>query len=272
MDDEQAVLSRIDLYAINQPFKIETIFNKKSKYPSKAIRGYKIIKETADLLKKMRFSSSRGDYAEGEHVSVMIDPRWENDHSISVVFTCFAFGRQTVEWKERVIILKGEDEIKTLIAFAFLNSRGQACLPVLQPGSYTLSMKGCEFSPEIKPKLPKITAISEQTRLAASKLEDSSITPDLSDKPHVEKLFDGMILSTLRFMKDGVQIAFQTKEQALAGANVKFELIQSDSIVLAQGEVTLETYQYDRDIWRGVWKTDRVFAQPFKLRITEINT
>src|SRR3954464_9944043 len=62
-------------------------------------QGQKVIEEAARLLGQVQFSQDYGAYAEGHHVAVSIDPRWNTDHeTIRVLIACSPFGHRGIDW------------------------------------------------------------------------------------------------------------------------------------------------------------------------------
>ena len=42
--------------------------------PARRIQGAEVLREAVQFLSQMRFSTIRGDFAEGDHVAILIDP------------------------------------------------------------------------------------------------------------------------------------------------------------------------------------------------------
>src|SRR5690242_21477370 len=61
--------------------------------------GNLALTEAAQLLRRMRLLHDEGAYAEGHHVAVSVDPRWNADRqTLCVLISCYAFGHSRIEW------------------------------------------------------------------------------------------------------------------------------------------------------------------------------
>src|SRR5215510_3179167 len=101
-----------------------------------------VIEEAARLLRQMQFSPDYGAYAEGHHVAVSVDPRWNTGHeAISVLITCYPFGHRNIDWSSLPVQVLPKSGGIIVCAIARLNARGQAVIPRLPPGDYRLSLR-----------------------------------------------------------------------------------------------------------------------------------
>lgn len=106
-----------------------------------------IITEARLLLGEVCFSEDRGGYREGDRLSVLVDPRWNEDsQTIEVFVTCHVFGHRDVDWSGHAVTATREGSGKEGITVP-LDARGQAFFPSLEPGRYTLSLTHAAVSP-----------------------------------------------------------------------------------------------------------------------------
>lgn len=194
----------------------------KSKTPeqqSGTPRGQQVIEETGRLLRQMRFSQDRGAYAEGQHVAVSVDPRWNEDsETIRVLISCYAFGHHRVDWAQLPVHVLPEGGRAGVYAIIRLDGRGQAVIPRLSPGEYCLSLrrKPIRVEPVLSRQLERLAAQGE------TDLEERRVWRGEGE--------EGALLWTLEETEDGdVQIAFETNAQHLAGHVVIFSLVDPDS-------------------------------------------
>lgn len=189
----------------------------KTKDQAETAKGQQVIEEAASLLRPLRFSQNRGAYAEGRHVAVSIDPRWNEDsESIRVLVTCQAFGHRHVNWARLPVQVLSESG--GVHAIARLDARGQASLPQLPLGEYRVSLrvKPAGVSPVLSHRLERLAAQGE-------------------DEPTERNVWRGedeatSILWTIEETEDGdVQVAFETGDAQLAGRTIAFHLIDQDS-------------------------------------------
>jgi hypothetical protein len=181
--------------------------------------GQQVIEETGRLLRQMRFSQNRGVYAEGQRVAVSIDPRWnEDDETIRVLISCYAFGHRRVDWAQLPVHVLPEGRGAGVYAIVRLDVRGQAVIPRLPPGEYRLSLrrKPTRVEPVLSRQLERLAAQGE------TDLEERRVWSGEEE--------DGTLLWTFEETEDGdVQIAFETNAQQLAGHVVIFSLVDPDS-------------------------------------------
>jgi hypothetical protein len=181
--------------------------------------GRQVIEEAARLLGQVQFSQDYGAYAEGRHVAVSVDPRWNTDHeTISVLITCYPFGHRGTDWASLPIQVLPKGGRVGVHALGRLNGRGQVVIPRLPPGDYRLSLrlKPIQVEPVLSRQFERLAAQGE---------------PDLEERRVWRGEGEGgVILWTLEETEDGdVQIAFETSEERLAGHIVAFYLVDSDS-------------------------------------------
>jgi len=186
---------------------------------AEAQKGRAAIEEAARLLRQMQFSQDYGAYAEGYHVAVSVDPRWNADHeTVSVLITCHSFGHRHTDWAllpVQVLPKSGETGVH---AITRLDARGQALIPRLPPGDYHLSLR-------LKPIQVERVLFRQHERLAAQG----------EAEPYERRLWrgegkEGAIVWTIEETEEGdVQIAFETSEERLASHIVVFSLVDPDS-------------------------------------------
>ena len=193
--------------------------------------GWETIAEAAQLLRRLQFSHAYGAYAEGSHVSVSADPRWNADNeTICVLITCYALGHHHTEWSSLPVYVSPEDTRAGVYAIARLDTRGQAFLPNLPPGVYHLSLrtKPTQVQPVLFPQPERLAAQGEDEESERQMWRGSSE--------------EGALVWTIEETEEGdVQIAFETHEERLAGQVVVFSLVDPDSRrVLYRHRLTLE--------------------------------
>src|SRR5713226_5207650 len=116
--------------------------NRTGEAQSQTQKGREAIEEAARLLRQMQFSQDHGAYAEGHHVAVSVDPRWNADHeTICVLITCYSFGHRRTDWATLPVHVLPESGGPGVHAIARLDARGQASIPKLPPGDYRLSLR-----------------------------------------------------------------------------------------------------------------------------------
>jgi hypothetical protein len=173
-----------------------------------------VIEEAARLFRQAHFSHLHGAYAEGQHVTVSVDPRWNTDHeSFHALISCITSGHQRVNWARLPLRITPTSGSSSVTALVRLDDRGHAFVPSLPPGEYRLSLrfKALQVTP----------VLSMQTeRLAAQGEEDEERRVWRGDGE------DGAVLWTLEETEEGeVQVAFETQAERFAGHVVVFNLI-----------------------------------------------
>ena len=197
------------------------------------LAGQTVVNEAAALLQELQFSAQRGAYAEGEHVAVSVDPRWNTGNdSIRVLISCSAFGHRRVAW-DKLPVRITPDATDGMSALARLNARGQALVPNLPLGDYHLSLR-------LKPARGTTIVFERPERLAAKDVDEQ-------DEEDERKVWqgeneEGDLFWTLEITEDGdVQVSFETNAERLAGHVVEFHLLDPNSThVLASQRLTLE--------------------------------
>ena len=187
--------------------------------------------EAAQLLRQMRLSHDHGAYAEGRHVAVSIDPRWNVDHqTLCVLITCHALGHVRTEWSSLPVYVLPEGGKAGVRVIARLDARGQTVIPSLPPGDYTLSLR-------LRPLRGESVLGAKPERLAAQG----------EDEQDERRLWrgnseDGALVWTIEETEEGdVQIAFETCEERLASHAVVFSLVELNSKrVQSSHRLTLE--------------------------------
>jgi hypothetical protein len=181
-------------------------------------QGRTAIEEAAQLLRQIQFSHLRGAYAEGQHVAVSVDPRWNADEmTFRAVISCMAFGHRQVDWAQLPVFIMPESGGTP--ALARLTARGQTFLPSLVPGEYRLSLRSTPMR-----LVPVLSQIEE--RLAAQAENDI----EAERRSWQGESEDGALLWTLEVTEDEeIQIAFETLDERLADATVIVNLLDPTS-------------------------------------------
>ncbi len=193
--------------------------NRISERPSPSQKGREVIAEAAQLLQQMQFSQDYGAYIEGRYAAVSVDPRWNVDHeTICVLVTCYPFGHRRTDWAALPIYVLPKSGGPGVHAITRLDARGQAFIPRLPPGDYSLSLR-------LRPIRVEPVLLRPYERLAAQGEEE----------PDERRLWrgegeEGAILWTIEATEEGdVQVAFETSEERFAGCLVVFSLVDQDS-------------------------------------------
>ena len=182
-------------------------------------QGNAALSEAALLLHQIRLSRDHGAYAEGHHVAVSIDPRWNVDRqTLCVLIAFYAFGHSRIKWSSLPVYVRPEGGKAGIRVIARLDARGQTIIPSLPPGDYTLSLR-------LTPLRGEHVLGGTTERLAAQG----------EDEQDERRLWrgnseDGGLVWTIEETEDGdVQIAFETRDERLAGHVVVFSLVEPDS-------------------------------------------
>src|SRR5262245_11568794 len=123
--------------------------------------GQQVIEEAARLLRQLQFSPGYGAYAEGSHVAVSVDPRWNTDQeTIRVLITCHQFGHRRANWSSLPVQVLPKSGGTGVHAIVRLDARGQAVIPRLPPGDYRLSLR-------LQPLQAELVLFRQHERLAA---------------------------------------------------------------------------------------------------------
>jgi hypothetical protein len=183
------------------------------------LQGNTTLAEAAQLLHQVRLSHDRGAYAEGHHVAVSVDPRWNVDRqTLCVLITFYAFGHGRIEWSSLPVYVLPEGSSTGVHAIARLDARGQAVIPHLPPGDYKLSLR-------LAPLRGGLILSDRPERLAAQG----------EDEQDERRLWrgsseEGALIWTIEETEEGdVQIAFETREERLAGHVVVCSLVELNS-------------------------------------------
>jgi hypothetical protein len=217
----------------------------------RAIQGREVLQETARYLGTMRFSTTRGAFAEGKYVAILVDPRLDDDRNLSVRITCRAFGQRAVDWNRLAVWV--EDPARGILALGpAFNSRGQKHLPPLPPGSYSLRV-GTRTGEEVLLH-PEVARGAAVTGLKAVRTRGSTGRSRVRER-RVYHSLDGTIRATLLTMAAGIEVAFETGESNYADREVAFAFIRADSgQVEMSGRATLAASKDAPARWKGVWK------------------
>ena len=221
-------------------------------------RGQRVIEEAAQLLRQLRFSTHRGAYAEGRHVAVSADPRWNADlETIQVLVTCHPFGHRRADWAALPVQVQPDSGASGVHALARLDTRGQAMVPRLPPGRYRLSLR-------LKPSQATPVLSRPIERLAAKELEEQETERQVWQGAGE----DNAILWTLEETEEGeVQIAFETSDERFANSTIVFHLIDPVSKQVQYSQTVTLAPTRTPGKWEG-WRSlgFRIdFAGPYEL-------
>jgi hypothetical protein len=193
--------------------------NTSDKGQSALQQGSVALAEAAHLFRQMRFSYDHGAYAEGQHVAISVDPRWNVDRqTLCVLITCYAFGHNRIKWSSLPVYVLPEGGKAGVRVIARLDARGQTVIPSLPAGDYTLSLR-------LTPQRADLVLSDKPERLAAQG----------EDEQDERRLWRGSsendaLIWTIEETEEGdVQIAFETHEERLAGSVVVFSLVELNS-------------------------------------------
>jgi len=219
--------------------------------------GKKVVEEAASLLRLMRFSTNHGAYAEGQSVAVSIDRRWnEDEETIQVLITCYAFGRRRVDWQGLPVFVLPETAQRSGW-IAFLNAAGETFLPNLPPGDYRLAV-----SQQYRRSHDTVLQPTQPQALAAQPANRKSGVPET----HIYETADGRVRGTVRQTSaDTTVVAFETNDEAFAGATVRFAFVQASGQEAYSTEVTLKPVESEDGLWEGRWEATIEISEPCEL-------
>ncbi|MDW8367923.1 MAG: hypothetical protein RMK49_18940, partial [Abditibacteriales bacterium] len=217
----------------------------KNNEPPKILRGREVIEEAARFLRQIHFHANRGAFAEGKHVAVLVDPRWnEGNETIRLLITCYAFGHRRVDWEGLPVFVEPQNRGDAWLCF--LNGRGQGIIPDLPPGDYRLSTSA-QFGRSAAP----VPFLTSALALAAA----PKVGQDVICGPHVYESTDGRLRATLRQTMAGTTVvAVETNEASLAGAVVRFAFVQETGKIQLTDTVTLQPVEGEAGLCEGRWE------------------
>ena len=180
--------------------------------------GQPVIAEAARLLQEMRFSHLHGAYAEGQHVAVSVDPRWNSDaDTFQTLISCIALGHRHIDWAQLPIRISPEQR-GGMHALSRLDARGQTLVPNLPPGEYrlTLRLKQIHTVPVLSQTIDRLAAQGDEE--------------DEERRVWRGESADGLVSWSLEETEEGeVQISFETQEAQLSDHVVTFQLLDPAS-------------------------------------------
>jgi hypothetical protein len=222
------------------------------------------VDEAAQFLRRMRFSADRGDFAEGERVSILVDPRRDDQgEAFSALITCHAFGHRQVDWEALAVSSAYRAGGGVVSPVVRLDGRGQALFRSLPPGDYALfphHRTGAFVVPHPAGRGERLAAEARD-----AEPEGEAPAPVLWH-PRTQASADGRVVVTLSPVPSGVEAAFHTGDRGLAGARVAFAFIRADAGLLeGEQEVRLEPVPGAPGVWEGVWQGGVGFEAPGEL-------
>src|SRR5262249_19101997 len=152
---------------------------------------------------------------------VSCDPDWTDDGTVSVLITCHAFARASVDWSGLSVwtwYQEDDGRVRLALAPAF-DARGQAYLPDLPPGHYVLGVH----------RRRDVVQPSGRTidfPLGAGPIEEAAAAPSVTsaelelEGPQLIRSADGSIRAEVRPAKDRLTVTFTTARTELAGRTV----------------------------------------------------
>lgn len=219
--------------------------------------------EAIRFLRGMRFSSNRGAYAEGEHVSVVVDPEWNeaDDETLAVLITCHARGPATVDWSKLKVAIRweaGDAEIHDVLPF---DADGRVLFPSVEPGKYVLATYQRAEGGLVPPAQAYARAAAARpgaARVARVRGRAFRPTPAADLPPHARREFvapDASVSAVLEPTTEGIRLLVRTERPDLRGAQVTFVLIEAKTgAIVQQGQVCLERKASAPYQWEGEWK------------------
>lgn len=177
-----------------------------------------VIEEAARLFQEVHFSHTHGAYAEGQHVAVSVDPRWnEDEETFRVLISCSTLGHRRVEWARLPVQISPEGR-GGVHALSRLDARGQTLVPSLPSGAYRLALRFKQAR--------AVPVLSQAVEKLAAQGEDD----DYERRVWRGEGEDGAIAWSLEETEEGdVQVAFETTEERFAGRALLFQLIDPTS-------------------------------------------
>lgn len=216
--------------------------------------GHEILREATQLLSRMSFWSNRGAYAEGRHVAICVDPRWDEDNeTIQVCLTCYAFGHPQMDWQELPVFAQPAGK-RNVYGIVRLNAHGQGILTCLQPDDYRLFVP--EHYGRSEESLPFYLSNTPGDLAAATEKCDAPFEPHVYDSP------DGSLRATVRQTLEGTTIvAFETLNAELSGATVYFAFVLESGEILHSAPVELTPVEEDPGLLEARWEAKVEFTE-----------
>jgi hypothetical protein len=218
-------------------------------------QGHNILTEATQLLSHMSFWSNRGAYAEGHYVAISVDPRWNEDQqTIQVTLTCYAFGHQQVDWQGLPIIARPA-ATRNPYGITHLNARGQGRMARLQPDDYRLFV--LEHYGQGEEPIPWDAHLTPGHLAAASEQPEGPFDLHLYESP------DGSVRATVRRTLDETTIvAFETGETDLAGAVVYFAFVLASREIWHSASVQFSPVEEEPGLLEARWEAEIEFTEP----------
>ena len=185
---------------------------------TRSLQNQVVIEEAARLLQTLHFSHIHGAYAEGQHVAVSVDPRWnEDEETFRTMISCITLGHRRVDWAQLPVQISPEQR-GGMHALSRLDTRGQTLVPTLPPGEYRLALR-------LK-QMRAVSVLSQTIEKLAAQGEDD----EQERRVWHGESEDGAIRWSLEETEEGeVQISFETQDARFSDYVVTFQLIDPTS-------------------------------------------
>jgi hypothetical protein len=227
------------------------------------IQGLDALLEAATFLQHMRFSPVRGDFAEGKHVAILIDPNWNEDRTISVLIACRALGHRPVDWRRLAVWVEYEEAGERRYAIASpMDARGHTCLPPLPSGEYSLSA-GSRAARKVVPQ-PRAMGYGAMPYVASgAEVSPAELDEVVLSEPQKYFSLDGKTIVSVSPLESGICVAAETKEQKLSQHTVRFAFVEAESgKPELTGETVLQPVADDPGVLEGIWQGETTLSTP----------
>ncbi len=201
------------------------------------------VRDAIKLLQGLEFSTEEGIVVGGEHVRVVITPRWNGFDAFRLMLTCYAFGDRKVEWAGLPVRLTVADNSRSPVFIFRVNPRGQAIIDNVPGGEYKVSVMATYFGGSEEPVFVPASNL-EQLAAAGEELEQSWPEPMMTCTSNDARLIAVPEIDT----SGNAMITFESRNDIRMDGTVRFALIDSSGKVVFADELVLE-----RDDTHGIW-------------------
>ncbi len=181
--------------------------------------------EAARLLSQMNVSRRHAGYAEGEHVTVLARPSFDEGRGWWLLVTCQARAPQRIRWQRLAIRLEpaGTQPGTATLAFRQLDEHGQAWFDNLEPGNHGLRPLTCE-------RIKNLLVRALLAHAAAPYETDGGESADQKFQTiPVYLSLDGSLKAQVLPLDAVIVIVFWTDRADLAGRTVEFAFFRDDA-------------------------------------------